>query len=334
MKKQLAFVDMAKFGFAIGVVLIHSGCLAGSDMPSWLIMHGILKLAVPFFFCAAGFFLYESLQKTQETDQAVKKYLKRLLIPLCFWLTLNLPVVVFGYLKDGNGISEILLKLGRDLIFYPWGAMWFVSALIVATLLIMPFYKKNRLQYTVILGLLLYLIGLVFNNYYFVVQGTALQRPIDSILGFAGSMRNGIFEGMFFVAIGMYISKLREEHRYSRKTVSLLLLISYVLLLAEIILIKNLPHRDDDSLFIMFIMVIPCLLLFLSDLPFIKHNTKLFRNYSTGIYFSHRFILAIVMFLLKPYNSWLGFTITLTVAITVLGILYKIDNDKINLVIK
>ena len=334
MKKQLAFVDIAKFLFAIGVVAIHAGCFAGEDTISWVVMHGLLKLAVPFFFCAAGYFFYKSLKKSNDTKATTKKYIKRLLIPFVFWLTINLPVVVVGYLNDGNSFFEILLKLLRDLIFYPWGAMWFVSALIVAVLLIVPFYKKHKLKNAVIIGLALYLVGLVFNTYYFVVHATPLQGLVDSVLQFAGSMRNGVFEGMFFVSIGMYIAELQSERKVNRTANVLVLLISYVLLLVEVVLVKDLPHADDDSLFIAFVAVIPCLFLFLSELPALSMNTKPFRNYSTGIYFSHRFFLAIVMFLLKPYNATIGFASTLSVAMIVLTVLYKIDNKKINCVIE
>lgn len=214
------------------------------------------------------------------------------------------------------------------------GAMWFVSALIVAILIIVPFYKKRRLKQAVIIGLLLYIVGLVFNTYYFVVNGTPLQALVDSILQFAHSMRNGIFEGMFFVSVGMYAAELQAERKINRSMNFIALIVGYILLLVEIVLVKDLLHADDDSLFLAFVMVMPSLLLFLSDLPSLKMNTTSLRNYSTGIYFSHRFFLAIVMFFLKPWNSAIGFVVTLSIVIVVLTILYKIDNKKINSVIK
>lgn len=119
--RQLSYIDIAKFLFAVFVVAIHSGLFSGKDMPSWMIMHGLFKLAVPFFFCAAGYFFYKSIKKSGDIKNTAKKYVKRLLIPFIFWLTLNLPVVIVGYLNDGNGVFEIILKLIRDLIFYPWG---------------------------------------------------------------------------------------------------------------------------------------------------------------------------------------------------------------------
>ena len=334
MRKQLSSVDFAKLLFAIGVVAIHARCFAGNDLPSWLMMHGVLRLAVPFFFCSVVYFFYSTLRKSKDLGATTKKYIKRLIVPMVFWLTINLPIVVYGYISDGSGLLEIIAKLIRSLIFYPWGAMWFVLALIVATMIVVPFYRKGRLGWAVAIGAVFYLIGLVFNNYYFVVVDTPLKGVVDVILQFTESMRNGIFEGLFFVSAGMYVSKLQEERKYNRSANILVLVISYVLLLVEIIIIKDLPHVDDNSLFIMFMTAIPCLMLFLSDLPSLKMDTTPFRNYSTGIYFSHRFVLAIVMFLLKPYNSIIGFVITLSIVVTVLFFLYKKNNKMINLVTK
>ena len=292
MRKALGFVDIAKFLFAIGIVAIHSGCFSGHDMGSWLTMHGILRLAVPFFFCASGFFFYRSLRKSDDIKSTTITFIKRLIIPFVFWLVANLPMVIYNYVKDGDSISTILLKLGRGLVFYPWGAMWFVLALIVAVLLIVPFYKRGKLSYAVLIGLGLYVIGLLFNTYYFVVHGTPLQGAIDGILKVVNSMRNGVFEGMFFVSIGMFISQLRMERRIKYNVNFVMLLVSYAMLFLEIVLTKDLPHADDHSLFIMFIVVIPCLFLFLSGLPSLRRSTVMLRNYSTGIYFSHRFVLA------------------------------------------
>ena len=136
MKNALGFVDIAKFLFAIGIVVIHSGCFSGNDMGSWLMMHGVLRLAVPFFFCASGFFFYRSLKKSNDVKSTTRNFIKRLMVPFIFWLVANLPMVIFNYIKEGDNVSTILLKLGRGLVCYPWGAMWFVLALIVCLILI------------------------------------------------------------------------------------------------------------------------------------------------------------------------------------------------------
>ena len=334
MKKQKGYIDVLKLFFAVGVVAIHTLCFAGTDTPSWLFMHAVLRLAVPFFFCVSGYFFYKSLKKEKNPISTRNKYLKRLLPPYLFWLAVNLPLVIIQYAMRGDGLKEIILKVGRGFLFYPWGALWYVLALIVAILIIVPFYQRKKLKTITIIGLVLYLIGLVFNTYYFLVDGTALQKGVDTILLITASMRNGIFEGLFFVATGMYVAKFEETKKITRRACLISFLISYVILIIEILLTKNLAHTDDHSLFISFVFVIPRLVMLLS-----KYNTSFksttFRNYSTGIYFSHRFILALLSILvfgvtertdIAPYV----FLTTLTIDVIMLAILYKINNEKIN----
>ncbi len=332
-KKTLVFVDFAKFLFAIGVVGIHSGCLSGVGIKSWLVMHGILRLAVPFFFCAAGYFFYRSLKKSADIKNVTKNYIKRLLIPFAFWLLANLPLYVYQLVSDGRSMLEVFRKIIQGIVFYQWGAMWFVSALIVAIVLVVQFYKNKKLKQAVIVGFVLYLVGLLFNTYYFAIIDTPLRTIVDGILSVAGSMRNGLFEGLFFVSVGMYASKLQAERRIKNGLNFIVLVLSYIALLIEIILVRNLPHADDHSLFAMFAIVIPSLFVFLSGLPNLKMKTIVLRNYSTGIYFSHRFFLAIVV-LAGLNNSSAIFFVTLFFDVVVLFILYRIDNRSINYLIK
>ncbi|MBR3319638.1 acyltransferase [Candidatus Saccharibacteria bacterium] len=335
--KELQYIDIAKVLFAVGIVAIHSGVLAGTNIIDWTIMHAVLRLAVPFFFCASGYFFYRSLKKTEDVRATTKKYLKRLLIPFCFWLLANLPIIIIKYTQEGNTAIDILSKIRTGLIFYPWGAMWYVAALMVAICLVIPFYKKNKLKNAVIIGGLLYLVGLLFNTYYFVAEGTSLQRIVDAILQIASSMRNGLFEGLFFVSAGMYIGQRDHEKKTISKKKNLIILItSYLLLIAEIFLTRKLLHADDHSLFISFIIVIPSLFIFLSQLPPLRRkiDTKILRNYSSGIYFSHRFVLGIITLLLPTSSPLLYFSLTMLVVVSGLAIFYKIDNEKTNYLIK
>lgn len=138
-KKNLSSVDIAKLLFAIGVVMIHTGCISGTDLGSWLVMHGVLRLAVPFFFCAAGFFFCKSLEKSNNIKSTTRNYIKRLLVPFCFWLLVNLPFVIHQLASNGDSFLKIVARIARNLVFYPWGAMWFVSALICGNNVNNPF---------------------------------------------------------------------------------------------------------------------------------------------------------------------------------------------------
>ena len=120
MKKNLPLIDISKFIFAIGILGIHTLLFESDKTSIWLILHCVLRLGVPFFFCASGFFFYRSLKKNNNNKEVVIKYLKRLLIPFIFWLILNLPVVIHGYRLAGLSAVLIIHKIIQGIIFYPW----------------------------------------------------------------------------------------------------------------------------------------------------------------------------------------------------------------------
>ncbi len=333
MKKEYGLIDILKLLFAIGILGIHALLFESKDTFTWVFLHAVLRLGVPFFFCVSGFFFYRSLKSSDNDKDVRDKYLKRLLIPFIFWLLMNLPLVIYNYHVAGDGISMILLKLVRGLIFYPWGAMWYVYALIIAIIVIFPFYNSNKLKAAVFIGAILYLIALISNTYYFLIQNTILEPVINLMLKVMSSTRNGIFEGMYFVSVGMYISKLSSENKISYSKNNILFFILYILLIVEVILTKNYTHADDHSLFLTYVILIPSLLIFVKQFN-INVKTHLLRNYSTGIYFVHRFILALVTLTINTNNNVLIFSLTLLITIVLLSLFYKINNTMINKIIK
>ena len=246
--------------------------------------------------------------------------------------TFFLPLFIMKYVAKGDNFKIIILKIIRGLIFYPWGSMWYIHALILAVLLIIPFYKKKKLTYAIPLGIVLYMLGLLLNTYYFVISSTSFNVAATKILSIVSSPRNGFTEGFIFVALGMFLAKKTIDKTYNKKN-NLVLPLLYLLFIVEIVLTKNLAHKDDHSLFIMLLPLIPSFFYFLTQFK-INTNTKILRNYSSGIYFSQRFVIDIISLLLIPYNAISAFIITITIILIVLSILYKLNNKYINYVIK
>ena len=339
MKKEYNFIDIAKFVLAIGIVAIHSNVFdATNNIAIYIIYKGITRLGVPFFFVASGFFLYNKLSNAKSDNIVIGEYIKRLLIPFFFWILIDffpLKFIPFMLLK-GNAFM-FALKTIRNLIFYPWGAMWYISALIVAVLVIVCFYKKIKLRNIVIIGSILYLFALLCNNYYFLIENTFIQNVVDLYLKIAISSRNGIFEGLFFVSVGMYISELKKIGKINFKLTNTIFSISYVLLIIEILLIKNYNYKDDGSLYLMFLLLITSMFTFLLQFK-TKFDTTKLRNYSTGLYFMHYFIIGNLNVIESLLNISIGhiyiFIIVLFMSLVLLTILYKMNNKYINMVIK
>lgn len=340
MKKQYSAIDILKLFFSICVVGIHTLIMQNENSNlEWGILHGVFRLAVPFFFVCSGFFLGIKLYKSTTIGDGlkeIKKYIKRLAIPFVCWMIIELPIQIYTYRKES--FIAILLKLIRKIIFYPWGALWYVLAVIIAIIIIIPFYRRDKIKNAMIIGGVLYIFALICNNYYFLVENTVIQKIVDIYLKICISSRNGVFVGLYFVSTGIYIAKLTQNGvNLNNLKNKLLFVISYILLLGEIFLIKGQHYKDDHALFIMFIILIPEMFIFFMNLN-IKIDTKIIRNYSTGIYFMHAFIRDIIKAILLITNSsincWLMFGSVVTISTILLTILYKVNNKYINMIIK
>ena len=89
MKKNYALIDIFKLFFAIGIVALHAKVFDITNTIIWLISHCIFKLGVIYFFCVSGFFLAKKLSTSTNIKDNIKKYIKRLSIPLIFWLIID-----------------------------------------------------------------------------------------------------------------------------------------------------------------------------------------------------------------------------------------------------
>jgi len=336
LKKNYSLVDIVKLFFAVGIVLIHSGVFNdNSNLFIWIIEHALFKIGVPFFFVASGFFLESKLAREVDKKDTIRKYFKRLLIPFVVWLLLNYYFVATSW--NCQNILSLILTTIRNLVFYPWGSMWYILALIVAIAIIIPFYKKGKLKKIVIVGAFLYIFALLCNNYYFLLDNTPIQPHINKLLNIVVSLRNGIFEGLYFVSIGMYTSILLREKKINFKLNNIIFFVSYVLFIIEIVLIHGLNYKDDHSLFIMLYTLIPSLFIFLLQFN-VDIKSKIYRNYSTGIYFSHRFVMNSVCFIVSLINTVLTelelFIIVIIIDVILLTILYRWNNKYVNSIIK
>ena len=323
--KKYPMIDIFKLLFAIGIVAIHCNLFQGTDNVSWYILHGILRIGVPFFFCVSGFFYCRSLDSNKGDVNVLKKYIKRIGIPFIFWTILNFFIFYHDKCIGLHGIKLVTFIL-KNLLFYPWGAMWYLLALMLSLILLYPFYKKKKLGLILIIGALLYLFGLVGNNYYFAILGTKLQLFMEWYSKHFLCTRNALFEGLYFTGVGMYISRMKNIPNIW------LVIVNYIILVIEIFTIKGHMYLDDHSLYFSFIFFIPIFVLYLTKFD-VSFDTSKIRNYSSGIYFMHRFIFGNLT-ILGITNNILLFISTIVITIVLLTIGYMSKNKYVLKVIK
>ena len=337
-KENYILIDILKFFCAIFVVGIHAGIMNNKDNTvEWYILHMILRIAVPFFFIASGFlFGKKYLKDRSKLKENSVKQIKRLLIPFIFWMLVSLPYKLIT--TTGENVFFIVLKIIRNALFYPWGALWFLLALIVAIIIEYWVLKRKRLNVALIIGFILYGICLLGNSYYFLLEGTCFQNIMDLYLKIFISMRNGIFEAFPIFTIGVYIAtKEKSIEKIKSFKIYIALLVVLVIQTIEVTFIRNKNYQDDHSLFVMTIFVVSLLLVLCikyKNLKFKFLNGNLLRNLSTGVYFMHSPIINYISLLNFSLSNYQMFFITIRLIMVIYLILYKVDNKYINYVIK
>ena len=207
----ISSIDAAKFLACFLIIILHTKVLEPFLSPEqiFFVDKSILRMAVPFFFVTSGYFLGRKFFAGADIVETVKNYCKRLLLPLFVFSLINIVEHVISMRIEGESYSMIALKVLRSIIFYPFGALWFVQSCIVGSIMLVPFMKYNKLRSAVVLGLILFLLVLPFNSYYFLIYGTKYQYIVDVAVKSLTSLRNGATVGFVYLSMGVWINHLK-----------------------------------------------------------------------------------------------------------------------------
>ncbi len=314
-------LDAFKLFFAVCVVAIHTYALDGlpQTVAFWL-TQGVFRLAVPFFFVVSGFLLGRKLYgQGQGVSATLRRYTVRLLWPLLFVGGANAVLELISQrLQYGRSLRYLAWLFFRHILFYPYGAMWFVQACIVGAWLLYPFLKRKKTDAALLVGALLYGWALLCNNYYFVAQAVGWNGAVDLYMNLFITARNGVFVGFFFLALGIKVWELYSadigadrswQHR-GRKCRCIALAGIILLYGVEIYWTRNCAYLDDRALYLTHILLIPMLLLCIVDikLPISDSAAIRMQRASEWMYFSHRFLYGLggLLCILKFGTEWRG----------------------------
>ena len=339
------FIDIMKFFFMLCVIAIHSHIEVLFGRAGWYVTHCVFRLAVPFFFVASGFFFKLSLEKSGGgLEETVKKYVKRILIPFVFYVVLNISLDVFLKIINNYDFSiKWILRTFQKVLFDPPGAMWFLSACIFGILFLYPFLKKQKLNTALFIGFFLYLFAMACNTYFYVVKdNNFISNLINLYIKFFKVTRNGLFVGFFYLALGIKCYEITKKQNLNCKTLCFVISVLFLFLVTESFFAEKNKQflMDDSSLFISLPFLAACIFLLSLQISWPQKNTTILRNLSSGMYFMHRFVLSVVsiglVHLCPAYkdSSPLKFLLTTFLSFFICMVGYKINNKKLNYLIK
>lgn len=321
-RKDFKGIDLTKFILAILVVAGHTHPFKDITNPIFVqIWERLLLFVVPYFFIAAGFFLfpkvYQSRDKTSQLH-ALWLYLKRIISLYIYWTIIFLPLTFWHFANDDLIMEKDVVLFIRGTFFfgenfYSW-PLWFLLSMIyslsVISLLMFINLKVKTIFY---ISIVIFAIAMIFN---YLVTGESHNKfllMLGKIIKYL-FLTGRLFTGMFYLMIGGLIAMNKIRISKLVMVFMVALAITFQFVETEII---------SPFLFSLLPITLFCLTVNLR-LEGIKNGLFL-RKCSTVMYFTHMiiFFLYTLIFETIPYFGWDAFLVSVTVPMVLTPIIIR-----------
>lgn len=214
--KNFNSIDLFKLLMAIAVVAIHTNPIERWTNPTAIAIVVMLEeWAVPFFFVASGFFLFNGMKKPYiDGINRIDKYMIKIFIMYCAWTIISFPLTLYGYAVSGNSVMSCILSYIKYFLFvgklYNSYHLWYLLALLYALAGIRFMIKKGFSPYAIsTVSAVIYLFAEIMKI--FMEHADTLDGVLHKFVSLYQFVFNngGIFTGMVYVSAGMLIACYR-----------------------------------------------------------------------------------------------------------------------------
>lgn len=279
MKKRAINIDFVRVILALLVMVIHSVRVEGPM--SFYIVNGLARVAVPLFFILTGM----SLNRERIIEWCyIKSYIRKQVQIFFPWIALYAFIAVCSFVKDKN------ILYGGSLFIQ----FWFVVATWIAITLMHFLLSRFDLKKTLLLAFALHVFGILGDGYLGVTQQIPFLSTFYSLfLAIFFKTRTGLFFGLFYMCLGMYLSRERIWLKLSNRLIVVLIVITLILQYLEInmLLMKQTPHYNMYFTLIPLTSLIIC---YLKNNESTKKSRINYKRMSVKIYITHTLMIFIV----------------------------------------
>lgn len=259
-----------------------------ADCVNFYIQDVLVRFAVPFFFVAAGFFLFRKISLHSLDVLRIKNYCRRIIILLGLW--------------------TILLFIGSNT------QLWYLGGLVISVVLITLLLKKN--QSFVRIGVwvvTLYIVGLLFDTYSGVISNLGHEiglTAIDNVIAFMNDnisriFRLGFTSAPLFFFMGVIFAY--QPIRIKRWAAYLGLVASGLTLVTEASLLERYTKSVDHNMYLSLIPFTFCLFYIVATSKLKDKNIyRRLRAIGVLIFFMHIFFRDIVKIIIKTLHKVIG----------------------------
>ena len=273
------YVALCKFSMALLVVAIHVEPFTGNA--AFYYNHCLARIADPMFFTLSAYFLFDKLLCSDWELCVFFKQIKRLCLYYGMWLMVYSPVILSRtWARTEGGIDFIWQVLRQIFLSGPYGALWFLPALILGLILTYWIGKRTSPLLCLMISCPFFLLTVVQMEYFHFIKDigwlTAINNFFVSIFGWLG---NGINYGFFFCAMGLFIASKKGKSRFFRRDVILCVLFM-VMLVVECTIIRHFKFGISYGAMLMLIPVTYYLMQVVLRIPkeVTKHSSQRCRN--------------------------------------------------------
>lgn len=217
-KKPYNGLDVIKIILAVLVCARHVIQIFYPAESKWRVVIGswLSNLAVPGFFCMAGFLLFGKVEngRTAKDKAVVGGYCLRIARMTLVWSALYLPIEALNWGGKGISLKEWGSYYVKNFFFsHPMPQLWYLPALFTACLLVWFCYCAGMKAWQILAaGWVLFCMGYVGDNGCFSqCLPLKMQQALKVYCRYFITMRNGVFYGTFFVAMGLWMAKAKRQ---------------------------------------------------------------------------------------------------------------------------
>jgi hypothetical protein len=334
--KQYDCVDLMKFICAFLVVSAHVDPLSSySELLNYGVQNWFARVTVPFYFIASGYFLFRKTTYENFNEKIALTYARRIFRLYIIWTIIYFPLTLrFTILGNEKGAVYGLIDWIINCIFAgSYIQLWYLNATVVATLILtFCMHKKMKIRTIMCLSTLLYGIGLLGQAYFVLLKPLRNFETIWQFLRLVRKIivntRNGIFEGFFFMGIGMIFAYKPIVMKI--KTAIIGFVSSMVLFFVEVLCVRYFEWGLEKDMYIFLVPAVFFLFYIathieLNHKPIYKH----LRELGILIFYWHEFIKPFIekgLLLLGTKNSLLRYCGTVVVTIIISECTIKISS--------
>lgn len=242
---EYPYIDIFRVVAALFVVAIHIAPLNSfSERADYFLTYCIGRIAVPFFLIVTGYFTLGG-KSLEQKFYKIRKAVYHLGAIYVFVTLLYLPVNYYaGNLPRTWG--EVLKQIVFDGTFYH---LWYLPAAILGMLIVYALLRLWGYERTFLITFILYLVGILGDSYYGLVQKIPeLERIYDIVFSFSSYTRNGIFFTPIFLCMGGWLGK--EQYTISKEKGKNRLMVCIIGLLLEGEITGNLQLQRHNSMYL------------------------------------------------------------------------------------